>query len=111
MEKRKKLKKCVSPLTGYMEDAYPLTVAITKESSYEWIYSNYIQLIFQNPIRFDNQPIKFYKLSWTSGLVWDADCPLIKYDTVPKQIIDSIGIDIIEYICTAINQEYYVNAP
>ncbi len=35
MEKRKKLKKCVSPLTGYMEDAYPLTVAITKESSYE----------------------------------------------------------------------------
>lgn len=108
MEKRKKLKKCVSPLTGYMEDAYPLTVAITKESSYEWIYSNYIQLLFQNPIRFDNQPIKFYKLSWTSGLVWDADCPLIKYDTVPKQIIDSIGIDIIEYICTAINQEYYV---
>ena len=81
-----------------MEDAYPLTVAITKESSYEWIYSNYIQLIFQNPIRFDNQPIKFYKLSWTSGLVWDADCPLIKYDTVPKQIIDSIGIFVLQLI-------------
>ena len=35
MERKKKLVALESPLNGYMEDAYPLTVAITKESSYE----------------------------------------------------------------------------
>lgn len=108
MERKKKLVALESPLKGYMEDAYPLTVAITKESSYEWIYSNYIQLLFQNPKRFDNQPIKFYKLSWNSGLIWDADCPLLKYDTVPKEILESNNVDIINYIISAISQEYYV---
>jgi len=37
LERKKKLIALESPLKGYMEDAYPLTVAITKESSYEWI--------------------------------------------------------------------------
>ncbi|MCM1126996.1 MAG: hypothetical protein NC429_11050 [Lachnospiraceae bacterium] len=44
MDNRKNLIICETPLKGYMEDAYPLTVAVTKESSYEWIYSNYIPL-------------------------------------------------------------------
>lgn len=108
VERKKKLEVLESPLKGYMEDAYPLTVAITKASSYEWIYSNYIQLMFQDPQRFDNQPIKYYKLSWNSGLIWDADCPLLKYDTVPRQILESNGIDIVDYITNAISQEYYV---
>lgn len=96
------------PLIGYMEDAYSLTAAVAKECSYEWIYSNYIQLVFQEPERFDNQPVKFFKVSWKSGLIWDADCPLLICDTISRELVMANKIDIIDFICNAIDKEQYV---
>lgn len=58
---KKGTKICIPPLTGYMEDAYNLAVAIAEESNYEWIYSNFIQLIYQNPKKYDDQPIKYLR--------------------------------------------------
>lgn len=97
-----------TPLTGYMEDAYSLTAAVAKECSYEWIYSNYIQLVFQDPERFDNQPVKFFKVSWKSGLIWDADCPLLICDTISRELMMENKIDIINFICNAIDKDQYV---
>lgn len=97
-----------TPLSGYLEDAYPLTVALSSESSYEWIYSNYIQLVFQEPRKYDNQPVKFFKLSCKSGYIWDSDCPLLCCDTISRDMMAEIGIDIIDYICKAIYNKHYV---
>lgn len=97
-----------TPLSGYLEDAYPLTVALSSESSYEWIYSNYIQLVFQEPRKYDNQPVKFFKLSCKSGYTWDSDCPLLCCDTISRDMMAEIGIDIIDYICKAIYNKHYV---
>lgn len=108
MEKIKKLMIRRTPLNGYMEDAFPLSVAFTNSQNYEWIYSNYIQLIFQDPKRFDNQPVKFFKLSCRTGYVWDAECPLLNYDRVTRSTIALLGINIIDFICSGIEQNCYV---
>jgi hypothetical protein len=108
MEVSKKLRVGKTPLNGYMEDAYPLSVAVTNSQNYEWIYSNYIQLIFQNPKRFDNQPVKFFKLSCRTGYVWDTECPLLNYDKVTRNMLNSMRINIIDFICNAIEHSCYV---
>ncbi|MCR5148501.1 MAG: hypothetical protein K6C35_05990 [Eubacterium sp.] len=107
-ETKKMLEIKMSPLNGYMEDAYPLTVAITRESNYEWIYSNYIQLVFQDPYIYRGQPVKFYKVSFKNGRVWDAELPLLCYDTITRDMVEVMEMDIIELICTAISRDYYV---
>lgn len=105
---RKKLLIKETPLNGYMEDAFALSVAISRECSYEWIYSNYIQLVFQDPAKYDNQPIKFYKVSFKNGDIWDADCPLLCCDTITREMIESIQMDIIDFICISIEHNNYV---
>jgi len=104
----KKLLVKESPLNGYMEEAYALTVAASQDSSYEWIYSNYIQLVFQDPKIFDNQPVKFFKLSFTNGKVWDAECPLLCYDRITRNMLRSMNLDVNELICRAIDNDFYV---
>lgn len=108
MMDKKKLANQETPLNGYMEDAYALTVAISRDSNYEWIYSNYIQLVFQDPIKYDNQPIKFYKVSFKNGYIWDADCPLLCYDSITRDMIEMLNIDIIDFICKSIFYNNYV---
>ncbi len=107
MDKRK-LVIMEAPLKGYMEDAYMLSVAITRESSYEWIYSNYIQLAYQNPTKYDNQPVKFFKVSFKNGYIWDAECPLLCCDTITRDMLEVMNIDIIEFISKSICQNKYI---
>lgn len=107
MIKRKELPINESPLIAYMEEAYPLSVALTDPSRWEWVYSNYIQLIYQNPDLFEEQPLKFYKLSLNSGFVWDADCPVLIYDRISRDMISFFDSDIIRLICFAIDNEKY----
>lgn len=106
MDKKLAIKE--TPLNGYMEDAYSLTVAISNESSYEWIYSNYIQLVFQNPIIYDNQPVKFFKLPFKNRRIWDAECPLLCCDAITRDMIEAMNIDIIDFICISISRNNYV---
>ena len=105
--KKKELPIAKSPLIAYMEEAYPLSIALTDASSLEWLYCNYIQLIFQNPDLFEDQPLKFYKLSLNSGFVWDADCPMLVYDRIPRDLNSFFSKDIISLICFAIDHEKY----
>lgn len=105
---RKELAVNHSPLSGYLEEAYPLTIALSNECSYEWIYSNYIQLLFQNPDCFSNQPVKFFKLSFINGEIWNAECPLLCYDKINRNMLLNMNVDVIQFICEAINQNYYV---
>lgn len=108
MMERKELVIKETPLNGYMEDAYSLTVAITMSSNYEWIYSNYIQLVFQNPIKYDNQPVKFYKVSFRNGHIWDADCPLLCCDAITRDMVEIASLDVIDFVCKAISKNNYV---
>lgn len=96
-----------TPLTGYMEEALPLSVALSSPRKLEWLYSNYIQLIYQNPVRHDNQPLKFYKLSTNTGYVWDAECPILNYDRIPRSFLEMYGADITDFICFAIKNDQY----
>lgn len=105
---KKELKICIPPLTGYMEDAYNLAVAITEESNYAWMYSNFIQLVYQNPKKYDDQPIKFFKISSRNGFIWDADCQQLCTDAITKDMLDAVGTDIIDFICMAIDHGNYV---
>ena len=95
-------------LNGYMEDAYALAVALSKDSSLEWVFSNYIQLVFQNPYLYDNQPLKFFKLSFKNGMVWDAECPLLNYDTITRKMLNEMDVDIIDYIRNSILHGLFV---
>ena len=106
MEKKLGIKQ--TPINAYMEDAYPIAVALSDESSYEWIYSNYIQLVYQDPWYYCNQPVKFYKLSFFSGQIWDAECPLLCYDKITRNLLMSMNVDIVEFICKSIENGKYV---
>ena len=107
MTRKKDLPINESPLIAYMEEAYPLSVALTNPSRWDWLYSNYIQLIYQNPDLFEDQPLKFYKLSLNSGYVWDADCPVLIYDRISRDMISFFDKDIINLICFAIDNGKY----
>lgn len=98
----KKLKLMRPPLTGYLEEAYPLSIALTRESNREWLYCNYIQLVYQNPLFFCNQPVKFYKVSYFNGQVWNAECPLLCYDKITRGMLVLLNISIVDYICKAL---------
>lgn len=104
---KKELQVIIPPLKAYLEDAYPLSVALTDPSRWDWLYCNYIQLIYQNPDIFLDQPLKFYKLSLNSGYVWDADCPVLIYDRVSRDMISFFGKDIIDIVCFAIKSGKY----
>lgn len=104
---KKELQIIKPPLTAYMEEAYPLSIALGEPSRWEWLYSNYIQLMYQNPDIFMDQPLKFYKLSLNSGYVWDADCPVLVYDRLSRDMISFFGKDIISIVCFAINSGKY----
>lgn len=69
--------------------------------------SGYIQLVYQNPLKFENQPLKFYKLSLNTGFVWDADYPLLNYERIPHSVLSSFSIDIIDLMIHAINNNKY----
>ena len=50
----------VSPITGLVDEAYPLVVALNSEKTWAWFYSNSIQIVLNN----DEQRgynIRFYK--------------------------------------------------
>lgn len=105
--RKKELPIANSPLIAYLEEAYPLSIALTDASRWEWFYCNYIQLIYQNPDLFEDQPLKFYKLSMNTGFVWDADCPMLIYDRISRDMVSFFRMDIIDLICHAIDQEKY----
>ena len=95
-------------VSAYLEDLFPITVALSDPRSYEWFYNNYIHLLYNDPERFSNQPLKFYKVSNRSGYTWDAECPALNNDKISVDILKENNIDIINFICNALSQDKYV---
>lgn len=106
--KEKTLPVADPPLVGYMEDAQPLSIVFTNEQSYEWIYSNYVQLVYEDPIIVNNQPLKFYKPAFT-GEMWDAVIPWLVEFKLTKDMLKLFNIDIIDLIIKSIDMDKYVN--
>lgn len=105
--KVKLLPTAIPPLVGYMEDAQPLSIVFTNQNAYEWIYTNYVQLVYEEPMNVANQPLKFYKPTFT-GEMWDAVIPWLVEFKLTTDMIKAFNIDIIELIITAIDMDKYV---
>lgn len=97
-----------TPIIGYMEDVHPLSVLLTCKRTFEWFYMNYIQLSFQDPKIFINQPLKFFKPDLSTGDVWTATNSWIKYETITKDMIYCFSYKISDFIKYAVNQNKYI---
>ena len=105
------MKKCLNikipPLTGYLEEAHPLSIVECYDAAKEWLYSNYITLVYGNPLNNGDQPLKFFKLT-IDGIGWCYKLPCLYYFDVDKQSLRHFGVNIIEYIVNEIDQNKYV---
>ncbi|MCL2717761.1 MAG: BtrH N-terminal domain-containing protein [Lachnospiraceae bacterium] len=95
-------------LSGYMEDAYPLSLLETKRKTCEWIYSGYVQLVFQTPELCSYQPLKFFKIS-PSGKSWDPMISWFNTYSITKKMAKSLNLKIIDLMRNSIDMGYYVN--
>lgn len=72
------MKKCLNvkmpSLTGYLEEAHPLSVVEYYDMAKEWLYSNYITLVYGEPLNNSGQPLKFFKLT-IDGIGWCYKLP------------------------------------
>jgi len=105
------MKKCLNvkipSLTGYLEEAHPLSVVECYDMAKEWLYSNYITLVYGDPLNNSDQPLKFFKLT-IDGIGWCYKLPCLYYFDVDRQSLGYFGVNIIEYIINEINQNRYV---
>lgn len=103
-----KLKLIESPLSGYMEDAYPISIALCKKQNLDWLYTNFIQLVYLDPNKYSNQALKFYKPSFRTGQIWDTFCPVLCCDDLNSSTIDDLNINIIDLVCKSLQRGFYV---
>jgi hypothetical protein len=106
MQKSRILDTIVPPITGLVDEAYPLVVALSHERPWQWFYSNYIQLVFKNDdLRGYN--IRFYKTDHR-GIMWDTLNPWIIYNIISMHFLKSLGMGIIDFIAQSIDNGFYL---
>jgi hypothetical protein len=106
MQKSRILDTIVPPITGLVDEAYPLVVALSHERSWQWFYSNYIQIVFKNDdLRGYN--IRFYKTDHR-GVMWDTLNPWINYNILSMQFLKSLGMGIVDFIAQSIDNGFYL---
>ena len=94
-------------ITGYLEDAHPLSIIECYPETFEWINSNFIQLVYEEPIYSNDQPLKFFKHS-SLGKSWDYKNPYLNYYDVPLDLYKEANIDIILFIKSALKRNFYI---
>lgn len=107
MEKSKVLETIVPPITGLVDEAYPLIVALSHERPWQWFYSNYIQIVFKNDDQMGYN-IRFYKTDHR-GIMWDTLNPWINYNIVNVGLLKTLGMDIVDFLVRSIDDGYYVS--
>jgi hypothetical protein len=101
-----KLKTIVPPITGLVDEAYPLIVALNSDKPWAWLYSNYIQLALKNDEQMGYN-IRFYKTDHR-GIMWDTMNPWIKYNIMNVGFLKALGMGIIDFVIRSIDNGYYV---
>ena len=101
------LRTAVSPITGLVDEAYPLMVALNSEKPWAWFYSNYIQIVFKND-EHRGYNIRFYKTDHR-GIMWDTMNPWIKYNIINVSFLKELGIGIIDFVIRSIDSGYYLS--
>lgn len=101
---KKILKLAELPVNCYPDYAYPLSVILNEDKSLDWFYSNFIQIYHTKDMK--TSPVNFY-YSDLNNRLWDTRFPLLDYQTIHKDTIDKLGIDIIDFIKTIIDTENY----
>ena len=100
--KSKVLETIVPPITGLVDEAYPLVVALAHERPWPWFYSNYIQMVFKNDDQMGYN-VRFYKTDHR-GIMWDTLNPWINYNIVNVNFLKALDMGIIDLIVRSIRQ-------
>ena len=96
-----------SPITGLVDEAFPLIVALTDDRPWDWFYSNYIQIALKNDER-RGYNIRFYKTDHC-GVIWDTMNPWIKYNTIDVKLLRELGMGIIDFTVRSVDSGYYLS--
>src|SRR5665647_3193961 len=91
----------VPPITGLVDESYPLVVALCSDKPWPWFYSNYIQLALKN-IEQMGYNVRFYKTDHR-GIIGDTMNPWIKYNIINVNFLKSLNIGIIDFVIKSIN--------
>ena len=101
------LQTAASPITGLVDEAYPLVVALSSERPWAWFYSNYIQIVLKNDEQMGYN-IRFYKTDHR-GILWDTMNPWIKYNIMNVRFLKDLGMGILDFVTRSIDSGYYVS--
>lgn len=104
--KSKILATIVPPITGLVDESYPLVVALAHERPWPWFYSNYIQMVFKNDDQMGYN-VRFYKTDHR-GIMWDTLNPWINYNIINVNFLKSLNMGIIDLIVRSIDNGYYM---
>lgn len=116
----KKLPLGVSPLIGRLHYGYPLSITVLNNDSRPWIYSNFIQMYCMEYLEEDNRERKnseyyrfakmdfdFFSVHMTHNS-WMMNNPYINCKCINRDMLNSLSIDIIEFIISNIDREQYI---
>lgn len=97
----------VPPITGLVDEAYPLVVALSHPRPWPWFYSNYIQMAFKNDDLMGYN-VRFYKTDHR-GIMWDTLNPWINYNIMNVNFLKSLNMGIIDFIVQSIDNGFYMS--
>jgi len=97
----------VPPITGLVDESYPLVVALGSDKPWPWFYSNYIQLALKNDDKMGYN-VRFYKTDH-KGIMWDTQNPWINYNRMNVNFLKELNMGIIDFVVRSINTGYYVS--
>lgn len=87
-----------SPITTFPCYAGPVGAILAECGEKDWLYNCFIQIT-----SWDNQFLDFYDFTY-------KNCPLIEYQRIKGDLINSFDVNIVEFIANALDKGYYVVA-
>lgn len=94
-----------SPIKGYPDYAYALSVVMNKPENEAWLYCNYLQLYF---LPSDVASSMRYYYTDTNNRLWNTRNPLLDYQLVLRDMLKKYNIDIIDFIIDSIDSGFYL---
>lgn len=91
-------------IKGYPDYGYQLTVVQNDPELDNWIYCNYIQLYY-NPK--DEENLVRYYYADVNGRTWNTRNPTLEYQTIHKDVLQTLNIGIIDFLIKMIDLGYY----
>lgn len=102
----------ISPdITCFLHHAHYLTALKTHPSYYNWLYSNFIQLVLRIDCLEKQEPgnhlLNFLKIDYSYGV--HHACPFMKLQIINSELLMAINHDIISVLKNFILRDNYVN--